>query len=38
MTHFLFGQSNVVEIIGWHVALLIVFVTGLWLGHKLHRW
>ena len=36
MKEFLFGHQNVIDIVGWHVALLLAFCIG-WLLTHLHH-
>ena len=38
MKEFLFGHGDTLDVIGWHIALVIVFATGLWIGHKHQEW
>ena len=33
MREFLFGSGHAIGIIGWHVAVFLALVTGVWIGH-----
>lgn len=35
---FFFNHGRWEGILGWHIGLAIMFITGFWLGHVHHRW